>query len=286
MLSILEKFLFENFRRMPAWVRVTSYLVMLVLFVYLALVPRFVDGQLVIKDPHSGGHVPYRGAQLQMQVEGRIYKFSANEEGFWSVPIVSRLPVGLEIQVFHEDLGQWFLVGFTGTQLWQLEAHRIEVSETKPYVQIARTSGWPLHLAQSWPDALVPQARAELILPQTIDRNLAPAERHDLRRSVAATVADVTGKDSRLITPRFVLNVRGAPSYFTRVKIIGAIEKAHGIAIPDEHWRSMETAGDLMQYVKQRVLLKRALPQLEDSRKNWPALQQSLPPEQRPVYRR
>ena len=47
-----------------------------------------------------------------------------------------------------------------------------------------------------------------------------------------------------------------------------------------------ETAQDLANYVEQRVLLNRQYPELKDTRKAWPAIQQSLPQEERPVYRR
>jgi hypothetical protein len=278
MLNVLEKFLFERFRDMPAWVRVTSYLVMLLLFVYLALVPRFVDGQLVIKDPSSGGLVPYRGGQLQVQVEGRSYKFSANEDGFWSVPIISRLPVALEIQVFHDDKGQWFPVTFSGARLWQLDAHRIEVWESVPHVRIAARGA-------AWLDALVPQARAELVLPQGIEPPAGDPELRKVERSVMTLIAQATGIKRVKINRRFPLSGRGAPSYLERVRIIQAIEKEHGIRIPDEHWRSMATAGDLAEYVVRRELLNEVYPELKGSDKSWPAIQQSLPPDRRPVYR-
>lgn len=165
-------------------------------------------------------------------------------------------------------------------------AHRIEVSESKPFVQIAQAVPRPLRLAQSWFGAIVPQVRAELVLPQAIDQKLTLAERRDVRRSVTKAMSAATGKEGRLIGPSVTLNGRGALSYFARVRIIETIEKEHGISIPDEHWRSTATVRDLMEYVERWVLLKRTYPQLKDSTKNWPALRQSLPPEQRPVYRR
>src|SRR5262245_16853234 len=71
MLTGLEQFLFGNFKRMPAGVRVVAYLFFLFLFGYLTVVPRFVNGQLVIASK-NGGARPYRGGELAMHVDGRV----------------------------------------------------------------------------------------------------------------------------------------------------------------------------------------------------------------------
>jgi hypothetical protein len=50
----IEKLLFDKFSQMPAPIRVLAYLVFLGPFVYLVLAPRFVDGQLVVRDSSTG----------------------------------------------------------------------------------------------------------------------------------------------------------------------------------------------------------------------------------------
>ena len=63
MLSFLKKMIFEKFPEMPLPVRVFTYLAVLFLFIYLMLIPRFIDGQVIFKDP-AGGVIPYRGLKF------------------------------------------------------------------------------------------------------------------------------------------------------------------------------------------------------------------------------
>ena len=88
----IPKFLFDQYVHLPGPIRTVMYIAFFLVFVYLLTLPRFLDGQLIVRDANSGGLLPYRGVDLQMQVEGRPYKFRSNEEGFFSVPIVGRWP--------------------------------------------------------------------------------------------------------------------------------------------------------------------------------------------------
>ena len=90
----------KKFSEMPLWVQIITYFVLLALYVYLFLCPRFVNGQMVVKTGH-GGLIPYRGVDLQISVEGRVLKFKTNESGYWSIPVVSMLPDSIRLQVYQ-----------------------------------------------------------------------------------------------------------------------------------------------------------------------------------------
>jgi hypothetical protein len=280
MLDVLEKFIFTNFRGMPKWVRVSTYLFMVLLFAYLLLLPRFIDGQLVAVDGKTSGFVPYRGVELQMQVDGRDYKFRSNENGYWSVPVVSRLPGDVELQVYHEDKAQWFQLKFTAAQIWKGRAHRVEISGDAPFVKLAEA---PAPLA-----ALLPSAHASLILPPgdvAAPPKPVPAAVPDLKdfeREVAAAASAVLGAK---VGGELLLKGSTAPTYLQRIQLIERLEKKYGFSIPDEHWRSMSTGTELADYLRKRQLLNQSNPQLtRDPKASWPAIQQSFPPEQRPVF--
>ena len=335
MLGYFEKFLFVNFKNMPAWVRVLTYLVFLLLFVYLMLVPRFINGQLVVRDSASGGFIPYRGAELQMAVEGHDYKFKANEGGYWSIPVVSKLPTNLELQVFHSDLGQWFPVTFSAARIWQGGAQRIEIANATPYVKVAvdsdsdRMIDRMLAMAGELIGFPIPAANAVLIIPSEAPARpapaaaaaapvaapaeapkvapvaapakapaaapakapakasaRAPAAAPGIQEEVISMVADVLGKPPAQIGAAYRLTGDGAPTYVQKIRIVNLVEKKYEFSIPDEHWTTMATVGELADYVQKRQWLYRTEPEIDKNRKaSWPAIQQSIPADRRPIFK-
>ena len=75
----IGQFLSARFAEMPMPIRVLTYLALLALFGYLMLLPRFVDGQIVTPEATTDGVMPYRGADLQLLVDGRPYKFRGSD---------------------------------------------------------------------------------------------------------------------------------------------------------------------------------------------------------------
>ena len=55
---VIEDFLIKNFAKMLLTVRVSTYLFLLFLYAYLLLVPRFINGELLVQSA-SGGFIPY-----------------------------------------------------------------------------------------------------------------------------------------------------------------------------------------------------------------------------------
>jgi acyl carrier protein len=307
MLSNIETFLFKQFPNQPLWVRALAYLVLLGVFVYLILIPRFIDGQLVVKDPSTGGLIPYRGANIQMQVDGRDYKFKSNEGGYFSIPIVSKLPSPVEFQVFHEDKAQWFKVKFTAIDAWGTESRQVEISNNTPYVQVASL---PSTDATSMLSSIFnqlgllnfPNAYAgELVVPspslaesdnsvteQTgTGAPLAQQSQEDtsVRITVTQEISKVLGKTPDQIDEAFPLIGDQAPSYVLKIQIIEKLEQDFELKIPDEHWKVLTNVGELVNYIQQRNLLQQRFPSLQTKSDDWPTIQQSLPSEQRPVFR-
>jgi|SRR5262245_24592784 len=291
----IEKWLFQAFPKMPLAVRVFTYLVILGLFVYLVLVPRFIDGQLVVKESATGGILPYRGADLQIQVDGRPYKFRSNEDGFFSIPVISRLPEGLEIQILHADKQLWFPVQLSTADIWGVRSHRIEVLAEKPFVRLLGASAEPTLLAHvlagglGW---LASPARAQTIhLPDASKARELPLpapERQTIQSEVEVAYAKAAGKPAGGVGPSSPLTdgERGL-TYFQRIQLVTSLERTFGLTIPDEHWQQMTTLGQLVDYVEKRKQIERALPPREKaSARTWPEIQQSFPVDARPVYKK
>src|SRR5437016_11897166 len=133
---MLEDFLIKNFAKMPLTVRVSTYLFLLFLYAYLLLVPRFINGELLVQSA-SGGFIPYRSGEIRMVVEGRVFKFKANEDGVWSAPIVSRLPHTVKMGVYVVDADAFLDMEFSWAQLWTRDLFRIIISGEPPTVKIA-----------------------------------------------------------------------------------------------------------------------------------------------------
>ena len=111
-------FLERHFLQLPKSARVVVYFLMLFAFLYLLFVPRFINGQIVAKT-NSGGIVPYRGVEIQTRLDGRTLKYQTNEDGYWSIPIVSRFPEAVRLQVYHQDEHAWYETTIEAVHVWK-----------------------------------------------------------------------------------------------------------------------------------------------------------------------
>lgn len=291
-MSAIESFLFERFGKMPLAVRVVTYLVLLALFVYLVLVPKFIDGRIVVKDPQTGGVLPYRGGKIQMQIEGRPYKFTANEDGYWSIPRVSMLPGVIKLQVFHEDNQQWFDVEL-GT--WNSMANReceLVISPDKPFVRLAAT-GAGMSTLMSAPGAavsnlaaaLMPDAHAaELSVPRQDGAELPSPSREQIHAAVIAALSAATGKPAASIGADLPFTAEAGFPYVAKLRAIDDLERKLALRIPDDHWTELRTVGELVDYTARLAALNVVRPQ--SGFKSWATYQQSFPVSERPVFRK
>lgn len=299
MLGGIEKFLFGNFAKMPPAVRVITYFFVLLLWAYLLLIPRFINGQLVVESK-SGGLKPYRGGLLQMHVDGRVLKFKVNEEGYWSVPNISLLPHTVRLEVLHIDADEWFPVRLQWHELWTHGTLDIAVVTEPPSVKRLRVaSPPPMALALRWLAPRPPAAAeaGELKLPPSLStQTLAPAAMKAIEAEVVTTVARVTGRNPRTVTPKLPLSGPSAPRYSERIEIIERLERTFSITIPDEHWNYLNTVGELVDYIQKRSVYRRSLPasrepvsrepRAADPSAPTPAVRPGGNLEQRPVFKR
>lgn len=246
------KFFIEAFSKMPSWVRVVTWFALLFLVVYLYVSPRFINGQMVVL-LDNGGTVEYRGATLRTQVEGRGLKFKTNEDGYWSVPVVSRMPFqAIHLQVYHEDAKAWYDVDIDGATVWSsvlgAKEIRLQVSSNPPSVkQTVLAQRGRLHgLAQA-----VMRAAGSVAWAQQPEAEEAKAGKKQIASRLSAIIAKEAGAERSKAGPEYRLTGKGAPSYPQKLSIIKATEKEFSVKMPDEAWQAMSTAGDLAEYVYQ-----------------------------------
>lgn len=95
------KFIKDRFLLMPQWVQVTTYLSFVVLFIYLFTAPRFLDMRLVSND--YGDEFPIGGAQIEIEIEGRVLILLTDSRGRFSVPISTNYPLGSYLFILSPD---------------------------------------------------------------------------------------------------------------------------------------------------------------------------------------
>ncbi len=247
------KFFTEAFSKMPKWVRVITWFVLLIFAVYLYVTPRFINGQMVARQ-ENGGTIEYRGATLRTHVEGRVLKFKTNEDGFWSVPVVSRLPYhGVHLQVYHEDAKAWYDVEIDGKTVWGAgfgtKEIRLEIKNDPPSVEqtVIASNSFGVGFVQAALRAIF--GSTEPAWAQQRSAGQSQTSKSEITRKLNAIIIRATGKRSSAIGPGFRLTGKGAPSYSQKLRIINEAEKEFKIKIPDEEWKTISTSGELAEYI-------------------------------------
>jgi acyl carrier protein len=87
----LFKFLSENYAKLPMPFRVIVYCLVLLVFIYLLLIPQYIDGELVIKDD-TEGEIASDNTPISLMANGRNIKMTTNDDGMWAIPLASKLP--------------------------------------------------------------------------------------------------------------------------------------------------------------------------------------------------
>jgi hypothetical protein len=70
-----------------------------------------------------------------------------------------------------------------------------------------------------------------------------------------------------------------------RIQLIEKLELHFEYKIPEERWKILKNAGQLVNSIQQRNILLKRFPKLKGKTDNWPTIQQSFPADQRPELR-
>ena len=291
LLNILEK----GFGKLPPWARVIVYFFILFFLSYLLMAPRYITGQVVAKTRH-GGYVPYRGVNLQTRIGGPTMKYQTNDDGDWAIPVISALPGGqIVIQVYHVDAGSWFDVEIPWEDTWRSllgESFRITIGNEPPAITIAVLTNRNSQVVQHFVDAVIESAQAgQLILPKSMTEKADPiaiaADKKEIMKSVSQSYREAVGKPGIMPSPQWRIDQQSKLTYVERIQLIEKLEKQHQLAIPDEHWQSIATLGELTDYIVKRKVLEKADPERYkiQSGGDWANIDTALPAEQRPQYK-
>jgi hypothetical protein len=260
MIPALEKFIADKFNQMPMPVRIFTYLFILFLFAYLMLVPKFINGEFFYKSEH-GGTIPCRGGDIKMFVDGRCFKFKANEDGYWSIPIVSKLPVPVQARFYHIDADEWFPVTFTPGNYWLSNFFKVEISDTPPKIILISQKSTFDSIKLALRNILNLQSSTALAgmlkLPSDIDSDQLDGIDQE---SVSDVVIDIIIKNTEISRDelRREFPFPSRLKYRQIISIIFEIEKKFKLRIPDEHWNYLNNIGELIDYVTNRVIITKS----------------------------
>ena len=322
-MSWLERFLFDNFKSMPAWVRVFTYIFVLFLSAYLLLAPRFINGTVEFPAA-SGTFKPYRGADLRVHVEGRTLKFTAGEDGYWSIPLVSRLPHTVTVELHLPDQDTWARVLIKPSAIWEHELKSesfkllVNPNASNTEAPVTIVEGRPgndqggfaganffgmLRPSLVWAGGIVlPQGQSSPSMASPPPMASSPPKafkaepRSESKREPASAETDEVLKNEVFkivseIVPRPLDQVSndtplGFPtiSYFRRIEIVSALESRNNMRIPDEHWKNLKTVGELVQYIQVRRILQETVAQGKEAPPDWESVQKMFKGE-KPKFR-
>jgi hypothetical protein len=306
-LDLISKFLNfirAKFDKMPLWVRVITFLIIVLLIVFLvlylaysSLTPKFVYGRFMQKDAH-GGRVPIPEIVIEMSEQGHNLKFVSNEDGCWVAPLMNRLPHDVQIEVLHPDYQSLFSLTFKAQEVFlkQGKTFNIEIAKDSPYVKLAaldpRSSGLSERVlaAVLRPNLLQPPSAfaGELKLPEPIQTNdscaLSIQEKDSIKVKVVRTVSKYLSSPVQSVEDTLPLS---APTvyYVEKVQIVKALETEFKLNIPPEHWKYLNTVGELVAYIQKRIILQGYLEKemkVKDIPKSWYSIQKLFPVERAP----
>ncbi len=295
MFTNIEKILVSKFDQMPVAVRVITYLIILLLFVYLILSPKFIDGKIVAK-VDSGGYLDYRDTQIRISMEGRQFEVSTTNKGYWSIPLMSLIPHKVVLDVLHQDKKVWYPVIIKATEILshriQGKDFRIVIDKNDPYVFLETrniNSTFPLKILEAIVQlfGFKPSTAyaGELNLPPSMWRTPDPFQENYIRETVFNTVSKFTGVPTVLITEEFPLFSNSTTTYIQQIQIVNSIENEFKFIIPDEHWKNLESVAEIVDYVQKRVILQDYMvEQGLNTPSDWPSIQQSFPSNQIPIF--
>jgi acyl carrier protein len=260
--------------KVPVPVRVVAFLVVLMASVYLTLLPQFVNGYVYFKDG-NGGKRAYRGGEIVVSVDGHVYKYLINEDGYFSVPMISKLPKDIRLGFIHQDTGGRFDILVPFKRVASLEELHFEVNSAPPSFNLlaARPTGRDAVLAflEKWTGVSGAFA-AELRLPEGANP-ISTAQAGEIRKDVLTIVSRESAKPMDQLRPSTEFTWGNGFPYITKIRIVDSLEAKYHFQIPDSHWQAFRTVDDVVDYTQKRVVLDTYKP---SAGKSWPQYQNDV----------
>jgi hypothetical protein len=96
-----------------------------------------------------------------------------------------------------------------------------------------------------------------LVLPEGVNP-IEGSEAQAVKSEVGSIVRKEANKSTMNEKTEFT-STNGFP-YTTKIRIVDPIERKYKFQIPDDHWQSLQSVGDLVDYAQKRVALEKVKP--------------------------
>jgi acyl carrier protein len=253
-INLVEDVLLKQFKLLPSWARTAVYFLLLFLFIYLSILPTFISGECFIKDK-DGALVPFRGGQINFNVAGQTLKVRINEDGVWSLPVVSKLPQNLTVYFQYED--KFYPVVIKSTSLWTHGTQRVYFEDSPRRFYLAEGEKVPVldrvtanlisvlrHIASP--------AYAQITSHKTKMIQKAAAEEDSLTVLVRNVTAGSLGIDTSSVKVGSIFRKQLAPSAVQRIRLVRDIETQFNIKISDEEWDTLYTIKEVAKFIQMK----------------------------------
>jgi hypothetical protein len=98
-MNIIEIFIANNYKKIPPWLRNGTWIVFVLLFVYLTLLPKFVSGTVsMIIGPNQ--YLSMGKAEIGYLKDSHYLSTISADKGQWSLPLVDRLLNNRELRIY------------------------------------------------------------------------------------------------------------------------------------------------------------------------------------------
>lgn len=262
-LSFYENLLISKFKDLPGWARTLAYFMVLTASLYLSLLPSFISGECVIKEA-NGAEIPFRGEYIKMNISGQTIKVKINEEGVWSLPVVSKLPQDIHVYFLFD--GKQYDVVLSWFSIWSPKMLKVYFDESKPEFKVAQ-GGFAENvnfvadqLKRLIPD-LVSTAYAGTIDGILQDNTPTQAPK---KKPIAEIVKMVIGRsikrDISYISDRTIIQKELTNNAIDRIRLIENLQKEFNLQISDEQWDTFFTVGDLNAFIESKTDPEREQP--------------------------
>ena len=257
-LTLVEKTIFGKFSQMPLWVRIITYLLFVILYVYLLISPKVLGGTIRIIT--NDGEGPYLGQPILYHIEDRSLKVYTNEDGEWSIPIANPLSTNIRIEIFNKESKKYISYTANLKEIW-LERHiGLLLNDGKllkqAYIRENRNTknrfanilfGNRLY-AQVFN---VPNFIRETIKPLKTKEQLI-SEVCEIFSGLAIIPTEKINKSTEVFDEKNI-------TVNNQFILYSKITKIYNLSIPNEQWDMLKTINDLSEYIYERLLFNQYL---------------------------
>ncbi|HKB81661.1 MAG TPA: acyl carrier protein [Burkholderiales bacterium] len=208
-----------------------------------------------------------------------------NESGYFSVPMISKLPKELRLGFIHKDTGGRYDVDLSFKRITGPGELEFEVKFDPPSVNVVAgeftDAGRTGRSLASLLGGIAYADAAELKLPEGTIR-LEKAQAGEIKQEVVNIVAREAKKPGATLNSSTEFTWANGFPYTVKISIVDAIERKFGFRVPDEHWQTFRTIGEVVDYTQKRV----ALDKFKSSEGvSWPEYQNQIS-KQAPLFQK